>query len=97
MGRGVEMLWIKIFAGIIASAGILLLIDRLLLTMESRGWIFYRKKKPNQGSVGNAILQIHSILEPAKKYEIEARQEEHEQQDGESAPPTPGSSYEWKK
>jgi hypothetical protein len=89
------MLWLKILAGMIGFAGFLLLSDRLLLKMESRGWIFYRKNKPNQGSLTNAILSVQSIIEPAKKYELEVRQEERLEQAGEAAPPAPGGEYNW--
>jgi hypothetical protein len=77
------MLWIKVIAGILITAGILIGLDRLLLKMEARGWIYYRKKHGSSGTLGNALLTIQSIFEPEKKYVQEVRQEEHEEADGE--------------
>ena len=42
-------------------------IDKLLLWMEDSGWIFYRRKKPNRGSIGNAFLEVQSLIEPGTK------------------------------
>jgi len=47
------------------------LVDRLLLWMERRGWIDYRRTYPgrmNPGQVGPAFLAIQGLLEPDKKH-----------------------------
>ncbi len=54
----------------------LFLLDRLLLWMERCGWIFYRRRKPDPASVGSALLQLHQMAQPDRKYMIEARQRE---------------------
>lgn len=55
--------------GGLALAGFL--VDRLLLWMEWRGWIDYRRTNPgriNPGQVGPAFLAIQGLLEPDKKH-----------------------------
>jgi hypothetical protein len=75
----------------IAAAGIVLfLLDRFLLKMESRGWIYYRRKKPAQSSLGNAFLEIQSFLEPSKKELVEIKKEEKKEQADSGDPPKSG-------
>ena len=64
-------IFIKIIMGIILAAIVFWLGDRLMLWAEDRGWIFYRRKKPNQGSVASAFLSVQSILEPGKTATVE--------------------------
>lgn len=48
-----------------------LLVDRLLLWMERRGWIDYRRTNPGRispGQVGPAFLAIQGLLEPDRKH-----------------------------
>lgn len=76
----------------IAAAGIVLfLLDRLLLKMEERGWIYYRKKKPSRSSLGSAFLEIQSFLEPSKKEIAEIMMEEKKEQADSGDPPLPGT------
>ena len=63
---------VLIWVGAIA-VGIFLL-DRLLLWMEWRGWIDYRRTYPghiSSGQVGPAFLAIQSLLEPDKRHVVE--------------------------
>ena len=77
------------------------LVDRLLLWMEWRGWIDYRRTNPgrmNPGQVGPAFLAIQGLLEPDKKHAAEEqtrlRTERDAQGDGEPPEPRiePGAS-----
>jgi hypothetical protein len=65
----------------------LLAFDRLFLWMERRGWIYYRKKTASPRSVGGAFLEIHSLLEPSRKYVIEIEKEEKKEQAESGEPP----------
>jgi hypothetical protein len=62
---------------VLVLAGVALgtfLVDRLLLWMEWRGWIDYRRTYPgrmNPGQVGPAFLAIQGLLEPDKKHAAE--------------------------
>lgn len=58
------MKWAAIIVGIVVG---LWLIDRMFLAFEDRGWIYWRKKKASAGTVGNALLELQSIMEPSKK------------------------------
>lgn len=74
----------------LAAAGFL--VDRLLLWMEWRGWIDYRRTNPgrfNPGQVGPAFLTIQGLLEPDKRHAAEERTAVRTEDDGEGAPPSP--------
>ena len=65
------MRWILILAGLALAA---FLVDRLLLWMEWKGWIDYRRTYPgriNPGQVGPAFLAIQGLLEPEKRHAAE--------------------------
>lgn len=51
------------------------LLHLLALWMERKGWIFYKHTKPSRSSLGNAFLEVQSILEPNKKHIIEIKKE----------------------
>jgi hypothetical protein len=53
---------------------VVFLADRVLLWMERRGWIDYRRTNPghiNPGQVGPAFLAIQGLLEPEKRHAAE--------------------------
>ena len=53
---------------------VVFLADRLLLGMERRGWIDYRRTYPGRisaGQVGPAFLAIQGLLEPEKRHAAE--------------------------
>jgi hypothetical protein len=62
-----------LIALIILLAGTLL--HFLFLWMEKKGWIYYKHNAPSRTRLGNAFLEIQSILEPDKKHVIEVRDE----------------------
>jgi hypothetical protein len=79
--------------GVVAGFAVALFLgDRLLLWMEERGWIDYRRTYPgrmNTGQVGPAFLAIQGLLEPEKRHAAEeqtALRTERDQSGGE--PPT---------
>ncbi len=83
---------------LLAAAGLaaaVLLVDRLLLWMEGKGWIDYRRTYPgrmNAGQVGPAFLAIQGLLEPEKRHAAEeqtALRTERDEAGG--AGPPPGS------
>jgi hypothetical protein len=52
------------------------LVDRVLLWLEWRGWIDYRRTDPGRfqaGQVGPAFLAIQGLLEPDKRHAAEER------------------------
>jgi hypothetical protein len=70
----------------------LFLIDRILLHLEERGWIFYRRNKPNFQNAGSVFLELHAMFEPRARYVIErkAQEENEEDEDEDGDPPVPG-------
>jgi len=75
-----------------AAAVLAVIIDRLLLAAEARGWIYYRKKQSSPGTSASAFLELQSMLEPGRKYEIQAIQSEADERDDEGEPPSPENS-----
>jgi hypothetical protein len=67
----------RLLAWIAISALALFLLDRLALWAEARGWLYYRRRTPSSSSVGNAFLEVQSLLEPSKREVVEIRREEH--------------------
>ena len=49
----------------------------LALWMEKKGWIYYKHTKPSRSSLGNAFLEVQSILEPGKKHIIQVKKDEN--------------------
>jgi hypothetical protein len=67
-------------------------VDRLLLWMEWRGWIDYRRTYPGRiqsGQVGPAFLAIQGLLEPEKRHAAEEQTALRTERDDEGAPPPP--------
>ena len=86
-------LLLKIILIGVALAAVLFVLDKLLLKMEARGWIYYRKKQPTRTSLGNAFLEIQSMIEPGKRQIIETRKEIKDQQES-GDDPIPGEEDE---
>jgi len=76
---------------ILAAAVALFLLDRLALWAESRGWIYYRHHHASPGALGNAFLNLQSMIEPGKVHVIEA-QREGDPEEGESGDPPEGGA-----
>ena len=78
---------------VVAIPVALILLDRILLELEERGWIFYRRNKPNFQNAGSAFIELQAMFEPRARYVIERKEqeenEEDEDQDGD--PPVPGA------
>jgi hypothetical protein len=57
-------------------------LDRLLLWMEERGWIYYRKSSSGSGSLSGAVFGgIQEIFEPSA---VEIRKEIQRQEDAQN-------------
>ena len=75
-----------------AVVGGLWVLDRLLLSAEERGWIYWRRKKRVGGQVGAGIAaELGAILSPAERIRQEAAAVEEQLPDasytGGSPPP----------
>ena len=48
--------------------------DKIFLWLESQSWLYYRNKKAESGIIGNALLELHSLLNPGARHVIEVKQ-----------------------
>lgn len=90
-GREMTMIdTVLLVVGAILVIGFALyLLDRMLLWMEHRGWIYWRKTKRATGpGVGNALLEIQTLMEPSARHVLEYR---HEVKDESPEPADPPS------
>ena len=65
-------------------------IDRILLWMERRGWIFYRTIHADPKNIGPAFLEIQRILEPGARHVQEEKLQQREEEDDEGGPDKAG-------
>ncbi len=85
----------KIIGIVLTSVVVFFCLDRVLLAMERRGWIYYRKIKPKGGAIGSAFLEMQSFVEPAIKDVSEHRHVEALGKDdaiGDTAEPDEGET-----
>jgi hypothetical protein len=55
----------------------LIALDRLLLWMEARGWIYWRKVKPKGGGLAAGLMAMHQLVEPDVRHVREDREQRH--------------------
>jgi len=60
----------------------LVALDRLLLRLESRGWINYRRNRLGRGGGLYHMLELHSIYEPGMRQIAEAKYREEQEDSG---------------
>ncbi len=63
--------WAFALPGVLAA---LYGLDRLGLWLESRGWLYYRRRKPTS-SPASAWVGLHQLIEPGVRYAREVRDE----------------------
>lgn len=74
----------------VLAAAAVLAVHRLALMAEDRGWIYYCRRKPSSSALGNAFLEVQSLLEPEKSRLVEVRKEQAVDEDEVSEPPEVG-------
>lgn len=80
------MEWVLWVAGGFAG---LFVLDRLLLWIESRGWIYYRRTKAGRGAATYHLLEWSSALDPSmRQAQVEMVREER-REDESGSPPGP--------
>ena len=60
--------WVVVMGGLATLA---LVFDRAMLWAEKRGWVYWRRNKASHSSLGSAMLEVQSILEPDKEHVVE--------------------------
>ena len=65
-------------AFVLLTVGVLAIYSghRLLVWMEGRGWIYYRRRRGTSAALGNALLSVQTFYQPSVKQVLEARLEE---------------------
>lgn len=70
-----------------AIVALIVVIDRLLLAMEARGWLYYRRTRGRRGGAIYHMLEMHSIFEPGIQQVLELSVREEQDEDDSGAPP----------
>jgi hypothetical protein len=69
----------------------LFILDRALLFIEGRGWIYYRRTKAGRGASTYHLLEWTSVLDPSQRQVMELRVSEEKQEDESGDPPGKGN------
>jgi hypothetical protein len=75
------MSWVELALWMIGTVAGLFVLDRLLLWIESKGWIYYRRNKPGRGASTFHLLEWTSVLDPTQRQVMEIRAKEERQED----------------
>lgn len=70
-----------VWIAILIAAGLAL--DRLFLSMEARGWLYWRKTKKRIGgdAIGAALMDLDTFVNPRVRHVVEAQEEHAEESD----------------
>lgn len=71
----------SLFGWLLGGAAGLFVLDRFLLWLEARGWLYYRNSKPGRGAATYHLLEMSSIFEPGMRVAQEILVSEEEQED----------------
>ena len=72
----------------LAAVASLYCLHRLALWAERRGWIYYRKRHGSSGTLSTAVLEVHSLFDPSKRYVLEEKRREQVEDEENGEPPT---------
>lgn len=72
----------------------LVLLDRLLLRLEARGWINYRRRGLSRGGAAYHALTLQSIFNPSAQHLQDVQYEQVVQRDESGDPPPPAGNGE---
>ena len=75
--------WLAIALAAVVCA---LVIDRLLLAAEAKGWIYWRHRKSSPGTAAGALLELQAMLQPDRRHAAEIVRAESHEEDGEGGP-----------
>jgi hypothetical protein len=74
---------LRVLAAVVALVGL----DRLLLILEDKGYIYYRRRRASPGSMASALLEVESHLRPSTRHEVHQRREVRREADESGEPP----------
>lgn len=80
--------WIGLLFGVALVVGLIVFLDRMLVGRE-RHWELDDKERPRSPhvGVGNALLELHDLLQPGARGGIEEQQRVRREDEGEGDPP----------
>ena len=64
--------WLLAVAAVLGVAAALYGPDRLGLWLEDRGWLYYRRKKPESSPAG-CLVALHQLVEPGAKHAVQLK------------------------
>lgn len=73
--------------GLVQILAVVLVLDRILLFAEARGWINYRRKGPNLGAARYHVLDTHQVFDPGAEILQEAQAQDVVEEDETGDPP----------
>lgn len=82
--------WLRVAFWAVGIVAVLLVLDRLLLAAEARGWIYWRRRRASPGTLGNAVASMHALLEPDRRHLAEERRAVRREEEDEDGPPETG-------
>lgn len=75
---------------VVGGLGAIWALDRILLWIEARGWINYRRTGLSRGGATYHALELQSIFNPSTREVMEVKYGEEEEVDESGAPPGKG-------
>lgn len=73
------------------TLAVLYAVHRAACWAESRGWIRYRDSRGRSAALGNALLEVHTLIEPSKRFVLEERLRDEADEEDSGDPPSPPS------
>lgn len=73
--------WILGVLALVGLAGLLYGLDRLGLWLEDRGWLYYRRKKPQSSPMGMWVA-LQQAIEPRVRHVQEVEQHRRQEDEG---------------
>lgn len=67
------MRWVPALGVAALVVATLVVLDRLLLAAERRGWVYWRRSRASTSRASSALLSIQSIFEPDREHVVEER------------------------
>jgi hypothetical protein len=80
------MTWLVMLGVVLGLYGL----HRLLLWMETKGWIYYMRKRASTNTLGNAVLGLQQLIQPGAEHVLEERQSQRVQQEYAGGPDKAG-------
>ncbi|MFZ2029107.1 MAG: hypothetical protein WAU68_02275 [Vitreimonas sp.] len=70
-----------------ASAITAIVLDRIGLWAEAKGWVYWRRKKASSTSIGAILSDLNAVTNPSAQHVVEAKQSKKLEERDNSDPP----------